>query len=200
MRLPSIRLPKPSRGVSLLLGFVIAALIIPGVAVATTNLVTIANSNQSRTAQVTASNQLQVAPASAAETVETLVRPTCDAGGAYTVPAGKALIITSVTFYNLAEAARLNELDLMGGPLSSPCSSFLAAGIANGETVSSWQGYNPGIPVPAGDSLGMLDTNDSGSAHVLGYLVPAAAVPANALANLPRAPRNGGSASESRAR
>jgi len=58
------------------------------------------------------------------------------AGGIHTIPAGKALIITSVDFYNHASGAGEHELDLAIGPASTPCSALVAAGIATDSGVS----------------------------------------------------------------
>lgn len=89
-----------------------------------------------------------------------------------------------MNFYNAANtAAMAHELDLDAGPAPSPCLHILTAGIAPGseDRISQNQAFNPGIPVPAGDAVGVADDNELGSVEFFGYLVPKADVPAGAL-------------------
>lgn len=135
----------------------------------------------------TPAGQVEVAPASPANTVVvTTTSLTCGAGGVYTVPAGKALIITSVNFVldAVSPSAEGTGLILTAGPSADPCTSTVATAYAPVGTdfASVDQVYPSGIPIPAGDALGLESgTNDGGLAIIYGYLVPAAAVPHNAL-------------------
>src|SRR6185437_11400984 len=106
--------------------------------------------------------------------------------GVYKVPAGKALIITSVNFVldAVSPSVEGTGLVLLAGPVAHPCKSTVAAAYAPVGTdfASVDQVYPSGIPVPAGDALGLTaGANDDGLAVIYGYLVPAAAVPHNAL-------------------
>jgi hypothetical protein len=109
----------------------------------------------------------------------------CTAGGFYKVPAGKALIITGATVNNAAVSAGGDQLALEAGPSATPCTNLLAgaASPSSEDLTSQNQVFSPGIPVPAGDALGLQSTNDDGSAFIYGYLVPAAAVPPGILAS-----------------
>jgi hypothetical protein len=110
------------------------------------------------------------------------------AGGIYTIPAGKALIVTGATFIDGAlNLGGTHGLEIAAGSPANPCTSPLAEAAATDQFVSQNQVFNPGIPVPAGDSIGLITDNDSGAVYVYGYLVPAAAVPQNALRHLPAA-------------
>lgn len=135
----------------------------------------------------TPAGQVEVAPASPANTVVvTTTSMTCGAGGVYTVPAGKALIITSVDFVLDAVMPNVEGtgLILAAGPSAHPCTSTVADAFAPVGTdfASVDQTYPSGIPIPAGDALGLTAAvNDDGLATIYGYLVPAAAVPSNAL-------------------
>jgi hypothetical protein len=170
----------------------------PLVQAATAGLVTIQGAGSSHRAKVNSSGQLSVnpnlaqtgagqvkaAPADPGKAVVIFSFPKCTANGVYRVPAGHALIITGVNFYNAAHTAGMeHELDLYAGPASSPCVNLLAAGLAPGteDRISQSQVFNPGIPVPAGDALGVNATNELGSVEFYGYLVPKADVPANAV-------------------
>lgn len=181
--------------VALLAGSVIGP---PLVQAATAGIVTIQGSSSSHRAKVSSTGQLSVnpdlaktgagqvkaAPADPGKTVVVFSFPTCKANGSYKVPAGQALIITGVNFYNAANtAAMAHELDLDAGPAPSPCLHILTAGIAPGseDRISQNQAFNPGIPVPAGDAVGVADDNELGSVEFFGYLVPKADVPAGAL-------------------
>jgi hypothetical protein len=137
-------------------------------------------------ASVTKAHQLLGTEAAASSAVVAFGSPTCGAGGFYAIPAGKALIITGVNFYNHASGAGQHELDLLTGPSATPCTNLVAAGIATDAHVSQNQAFHPGIPVPAGGALGGFGSNESGTIQVYGYLVPASAVPAGIQRNLPR--------------
>ncbi len=135
----------------------------------------------------TPAGQVKVALASPANTVVVITPShlTCAAGGVYKVPAGKALIITSVNFVldAVSPSAGGTGLILGAGPVAHPCKSSVAAAYApiGTDFASVDQVYPSGIPIPAGDSLGTSGVNDGGLAVIYGYLVPAAAVPHNAL-------------------
>jgi hypothetical protein len=143
----------------------------------------------------TPSGQAKVALASPADSVEYSGFATCSANGFATIPAGKALIITGATFYNAAASAgNPHHLTLTAGPPAEPCHLALTVSAAptSVDIVSQNQVFSPGIAVPAGDVLGLNNSNDVGGVFVFGYLVPARAVPHNALRNL-TAPVPGGS-------
>jgi hypothetical protein len=147
----------------------------------------------------TPSGQVEVAPASPAKTVVVTTGNNslgCAAGGFYTVPAGKALIVTGVNFDLDAVSPNVEGTGLvvLAGPVAHPCKSLV--GVADApigtdfETVD--QVYPSGVPVPAGDALALTPAvNDDGIATIYGYLVPAAAVPHNALQNSGSARRAG---------
>jgi hypothetical protein len=118
--------------------------------------------------------------------------PACSPGGFYTIPAGKALIITSVSFTNETHAPGApHDLAVAAGPSAAPCASVLAFSFAPGsqDQVTRQQVFSPGIAVPAGDALevGGRGNDDQGFVSVYCYLVPASAVPAAILKNA-RAP------------
>lgn len=130
----------------------------------------------------TKAGQLQVATAAPGQAVAEVFGLTCDPGGDYTVPAGKALIITGLTFLN----EPVSETNVDGqvveiGPAASPCQKQVAIGISSGVHTSVPQTFDPGIAVPAGDAVGGQRINDHGIVAMYGYLVPAADVPAGAV-------------------
>jgi len=132
----------------------------------------------------TGAGQVEAAPADPGKAVRIFAFPSCAAGGIYTVPAGKALIITGVDFYNSADnLGTAHELDLTAGPAAGPCVNILAGGIApaSEDRISQSQAFSPGIPVPAGDAVGVAEANELGSVELYGYLVPAGDVPAAAV-------------------
>ena len=159
----------------------------PVVQAATAGLVTIQGGTSTNKAAVTKAGQLETTEASASSLVSVLGHPTCSGDGFYTVPAGKALIVTAVNFYdhNQAQSGSV-ESDLFAGPVATPCSTLLTAGISTTDIVLN-QTFQPGIAVPGGDALGNETLNDAGSVQIYGYLVPKTDVPANALRQLPRA-------------
>jgi len=163
---------------------------------ASTGLVRLEGGGSSHVAKVTSSGQLSVTDgtahttagqiestvASPGQAVHVLGQMKCTSGGFYTVPTGKALIITTIVFYNHPTAAGQDEQDLTIGPAAGPCTAnIIAAGVATSD-LSLPQAFSPGIPVPAGDALGGFKSNESGSVEVYGYFVPAAAVPASRTA------------------
>lgn len=188
------------RTTALVAGALLAGSVIgpPLVQAATTGFVTIQGSGSSHRAKVSSTGQLsvnpnlattnagqvKVAPADPGRAVVVFSFPSCKTNGIYTVPAGHALIITSVNFYNAANTAGMaHELDLDAGPAASPCVHILAAGIAptSEDRISQSQVFNPGIPVPAGDAIGVPEVNELGSVEFYGYLVPKADVPPGAV-------------------
>ena len=137
----------------------------------------------------TAAGQVTVAAADPRSLVVAAGGVTCPARGFYTIPAGKALIITGVDFLTEAAASGFHVLGLRAGPTAGPCGNFLAEAFEENEpAVSQYQVFDPGIPVPAGDAIGLGGSNDNGVAFVYGYLVPAAAVAPSALQNVRAAP------------
>ncbi len=96
--------------------------------------------------------------------------------GLTTTPAGQV---------EVAPASPANAVVVTTTSLS-PCTSTVASAFAPVGTDfgSVDQVYPSGIPVPAGDALGLeAGVNDGGLATIYGYLVPAA-VPASALRNV----------------
>ena len=133
----------------------------------------------------TAAGQLTVTAADFRSLVVASARGlNCAAGGFYKIPAGKALIITGVDFLTSAASSGGHSLFLAAGPAATPCHTIVAAAEETETFVSQNQVFTPGIPVPAGDAVGLTNIRDTGSAELYGYLVPAAAVPASALANV----------------
>jgi hypothetical protein len=152
----------------------------------TANLVAVSKSGQlsvNAGLPMTATGQLNVTLGNPASAVVTFLKGpgTCAGPGAvaYTIPRGKALIITAVDFYSQTQAAGGGISYLTAAPAGSdPCLHILAA--ASGMDAVDYQNqvFPSGIPVPAGWVLGIDDlANEVGSIEVYGYLVPASAVP-----------------------
>jgi hypothetical protein len=138
----------------------------------------------------TAAGQLTTAPASPADAVAVIATQGCAHG--YVPPKGKALIITSIAFHTFANTAgNPHLLEFLTGTAASPCLNIVASALATETAVTEYQVFSPGIPIPAGDSFGVMGSNDGGTANVYGYLVPAAAVPASAVPHVPGAARGG---------
>jgi len=136
--------------------------------------------------KTTAAGQVTATVAGPADAVVASGAQNCSARGIYTVPARKALIITGVTFYMVAfTSGGRHGLNLAAGPAATPCKAAVASAEAIDSAESQYQGFTPGIPVPAGDAVGLNGFNEQGLVVFYGYLVPAAAVPANVLKNLP---------------
>jgi hypothetical protein len=128
---------------------------------------------------ITPAGQLQVAEASPKAVVTKVSAPNCKAGGFYAPPRGKALIITTVNFYDIPTSQGAAELALYEGPKASPCGNQTNAGLVTDSIqdadTSQNQVFPSGIVVPAGDALGLAQLNDSGQVQIYGYLVPASA-------------------------
>jgi hypothetical protein len=154
----------------------------------TTNLAAVSKSGELSVnpgLATTPTGQVKVAVASPSDSVVFFGLQSCASGGIYTIPAGKALIVTGATFIDNAQnLGNVHALELAAGTPANPCKSGLAEAAASTQLASQNQTFNPGIPVPAGDAIGLITDNDTGGAYVYGYLVPAAAVPLNALRNL----------------
>ena len=126
----------------------------------------------------TPAGQLQIASASPKALVDVFGTQTCSANGFYAPPPGEALIITAVTF-NSEATSSFAQLSLFEGKKATPCGDHVSKGlIANGIQEGNGslnQVFPSGIVVPAGDALGLTGVNDSGTAEIYGYLVPASA-------------------------
>jgi len=187
-------------GGALLTGIVIGP---TAVNAATAELVRIEGAHGSNEVTVTKSGQLSVdaglattkagqvltAQADPADDVVVFSGASCAAGGIYKVPSGKALIITGVDFYlytGTASSSPAIDVALGSGPVAAPCTHALAAGAATNIIEQTQnQVFQPGIPIPAGDAIGLQSSSADGSAEFYGYLVPAGAIPASAGASLP---------------
>jgi hypothetical protein len=173
------------RTATLLAGALVAGTIVgpPLVQAATTaaGLVRIEGGGSSHVASVSSTGQLQVAEASPSSVVTVFSYAACGAGGMYTIPTGKALIISAVDFYNWNSSTGPHWLVLYAGAAANPCGGHIVAsaiGTDNGNS-SQNQVFPSGIAIPAGDAIGLNANNDAGSANLYGYLVPASAVPAS---------------------
>jgi hypothetical protein len=182
------KIKNMSRGGWIVVGFVVALLVVPSVAVAATLKFTgIKGTNEATStlneAGVTSAGQLLTNEADPSQYVVVIGYPTCASGGFYTVPSTKGLIVTGVTLTVTAEAAGSAAQGAYFGPSASPCTDGFAASASAG-TTADYQLLQPGVAVPAGDSLGAVDGNNDDGLIVYGYLVPAGAVPANAAQNV----------------
>jgi hypothetical protein len=114
--------------------------------------------------------------------------PCTSGSGFYTVPTGKALIITGATFaygegYGLLDA---------GPPAEGGCDVTVAQDVSSISTdaakdTTQYQQFQPGIAVPSGDQLASISADQEGIVYVYGYLVPGSTVSSiTAFRNLPR--------------
>jgi hypothetical protein len=97
----------------------------------------------------------------------------------YTVPAGKALIIQSMTAYlHNPSPGDDTEIILYG---SASCSGLIAAAVSDRAHETVFQTFGSGIAIPAGRTVSALGVDNGGSATIYGYLVPASWVPPTAV-------------------
>jgi hypothetical protein len=176
------------RTASLLAGALIVGTIVgpPLAQAATAGLARIEGGGSSNVVKVASTGQLQIAQADPKSLVAKFSAEDCNKGGIYKVPAGKALILTAVTFFNGSTSpSTLHALDLTAGPPSAPCNSktfhLLAAQITADVALADDQTFPSGIAVPAGDAIGLFSQDGAGAAEIYGYLVPASAVPHDIL-------------------
>jgi len=168
-------------------GFIVAALLLPtgALSAVATSLVTVTSKDGKHSAGVTPASQEQVAEAAPSTFVRAEVSGGCS-GIVYAVPAGKALVITNVDYFLRpgGETDRPSQEDLESGPIATPCTAFLDAGMTPAGTavdsIAQEHTFQPGIAIPTGNGLSLLGDNDDGLAFIYGYLVPASAVPASA--------------------
>jgi len=67
------------------------------------------------------------------------------------------------------------------GPSATPCSFFAAVGGSTVSVHTENQVFQPGIAIPAGNTIGLSSQNDRGAVQIYGYLVPASEVRAHAV-------------------
>jgi hypothetical protein len=104
----------------------------------------------------------------------------------YAVPAGKALIITSIKgdYYNYDGTDTIVGLELYSGAGCTGAYIVTAAepiAAVFGAVASKNYEYGNGIPVPAGSVVTAYNINDGGLTWVEGFLVPANLVSANSI-------------------
>jgi hypothetical protein len=176
-----------------------------GTAVAATGqLVNIADgSNAARLAKVDVAGKLAVGDGAGPLTVDGAVSETAPANLVrvfgfpssscptnYTVPAGKALIIKSITFFaHSTSPGSDSEIDVYSG---AGCGSFIAAGVTDRTDETIAESFGAGMALPAGSVISSYAYNSAGSYALQGYLVPAAAVPAGAAGAPQSRPQGGG--------
>jgi hypothetical protein len=155
-------------------------------------------------ASVDSSKRLKVGDGSGAMTVDGTTTETTPANlvrifagasnscsNAYTIPAGKALILKSMTAYMHSSGSPGSDVEAVVYPAANCASSFVAAAISDRAHETVFQTFGSGIGIPAGRTISAFGFNSSGTLHLHGYLVPASAVPASAPAKA--APQAGGS-------
>lgn len=92
---------------------------------------------------MTSAGQVKIAEASPGSLIARFGYRTCASGGIYMVPAGKALIITAVDFFNGQQPpGAIHNIVLTAGPPATPCT--LLAG--RSEHAGSGAGAEPGLP------------------------------------------------------
>lgn len=173
---------------ALLVGTIIGPTVVQA---ATAGLVRLEGGGSSHVAKVSSSGQLSVNPGltetSAHQILAAEANPlsyvtaiglaTCAKGGIYKIPKGEALILTGADFDNIsADATNGEQFVVMYGPSGSPCTFDAAVAGSPALLDTQNQVFQPGIPIPAGDAVGLSEQNDNGAVQIYGYLVPASAV------------------------
>jgi len=180
-----MRRPDMSTGAWLFCGIVTAALIAPaGVYAAVNSHVAIGNVGNSTTATVTPDHQLL------ATTIDpkSIVRFSGGnlSGGCqpiYIPPAGKALMITNVTFELDSGAPGAHSIEYL---LNGDCVDYYDVVVTTQAYFTEQHTYPAGLPVA---SLA-ISNNYLASVFVVGYLIPASQLPPNvpSVGKLPRLP------------
>jgi hypothetical protein len=155
-------------------------------------------------AGVDSSKRLKVGDGSGAMTVDgtttdttpaNLIRifagATSSCSNVYTIPAGKALILKSMSVYMHTAGSPGSDVEAVVYPAANCGGGFVAAAISDRAHETVFQTFGSGIGVPTGRTISTLGFNNSGTLYLYGYLVPASAVPANAAAKA--APQASGS-------
>jgi hypothetical protein len=109
----------------------------------------------------------------------------CNTTQQWPVPAGSAFVITAITGYMVRSNTAIGfvginlfaGLNCSGTPLTTHYTSATSDPFRAPLALT----FGPGIPVPAGSTLSVLDGNNSGLMHVHGYLVPASLVAAGQI-------------------
>jgi len=109
--------------------------------------------------------------------------PRGSCGAFYVVPAGKALIVKSIHTYIVKGAGPFAEVDFF---MNAGCTQPLATALSNQSHENQRLDFGAGVAVPAGRTVGARAFNNSSTAILYGYLVPAGWVPANAVSSEPQ--------------
>jgi hypothetical protein len=103
----------------------------------------------------------------------------------YTVPAGKALVLKSLHAYLFKLNGASPDLQVVMWGAASCSGDVKAAAISSQSRESKVADFGNGLVIPAGRTISVSSLNNSGTASIYGYLVPAAWVPASASADAP---------------
>src|SRR5262249_52392800 len=157
----TMKISRRWRTASLVAGALVIGTIVgpPLAQAATASLIRLEGGSSSNVASVAGTGQLQVAQANPGSLVIRVGAETCAKNGFYKVPAGKALILTAVDFYNGAPPNDTHNLLLLAGPAASPCGAgnhLLAADSTASLAESQNQTFPTGIAIPAGDALALF--------------------------------------------
>ncbi len=181
-----MRGPHMSTGAWIFTGLVTAAIVAPtAVYAAASSTVAIGNTTNAATATVTANHQLLTTTVAPKDVVNTVgfASEGCDA--VYTPPAGKAIVLTSVTYDMFANSdlgdhyAYLTDAGCVTAIRYDPAETTLAV-----ETET--RTFPIGLPVP---SVGIADVGGGVEVFITGYLIPATQLPPAAPAmKLPARP------------
>ena len=103
----------------------------------------------------------------------------------YTVPAGSALIVQSMTAYMHSASTVGSEVELAVYSAVGCTGSLIAAATSDRAHETVTQTFGSGVAIPSGRTLSAAAINNNGSFAFYGYLVPASWVPANTPSNSP---------------
>ena len=117
----------------------------------------------------------------------------CETAYQYVVPAGKALILTAITGHSTVSSGSYNFAGYYVMDGANCTGALLTTHVASGTLTN---GLTPvtvdlgaGIAVAAGKTVSVLSQNNGGLTFLHGYLVPSSVVPAMAMADGEKPPR-----------
>jgi hypothetical protein len=165
-----------STGAWIFTGLVTAAVVAPtAVYAAATSTVAIGNANGAATATVTGNHQLLTTTVAPKDVVHAVGSASNSCAAVYVPPAGKAIVLTSVTYDMFNNTAGNQNFAVLTGLAGAACTGPYDVVDTDLVNESETRIFPIGLPMP---SVGIQASGGTVQVYLTGYLIPASQLPA----------------------
>jgi hypothetical protein len=161
-------------------GFVVLAAAVPGTLWAVTaQNVALQDPSSGITAAVDGARRVLVTETAPSTLVRILASANASCFNAYTVPAGRSLILKSATHFLHGISTAGTDVESIVYPDANCSGSLIAAAVSDRVHDTVDESFGAGIPIPSGRTISSVGFNNAGTLMIYGYLGPASNVPAS---------------------